>query len=490
MPLTQDQQDKKKLFWLYGSSLFFIIAGIVGTIFEFEYVYLFPALLLIALLATLSLDKLVFLSAILVPPSINFQDIGLGLGMILPSEPLIIGIFLLGIFKFLIEENYDKKIIKHPISIAIIIYLGWMAICIGPSSMPLVSLKFWLAKFWYVFVFYYLFSLIIKKQNNISAWFWAVIIPLSGVIVYVVIRHAEYQFGRDIFIHVIQPFFDNHGIYSSMLAMFVPFLFVAAIRGDLFNYGAFRRSIFFFLAGLFVFAIIFSYTRAAWVSLMVALAGFVVLSLRINIQLIFGTIALALVLGFSFQGQLIMKLQENKQGSSSKDIEDHLQSATNITNDPSNLERLNRWSCAYRMFRDKPIFGFGPGTFTWQYAPYQLSYQMTIISTNFGTLGNAHSEYLGPLAEMGFLGFINWLGLVLTLAYFGVRNYYRAVDPKIKMLSLATILGYVTYFAHAFLNSYMEYDKIAMPFWCFAAIITITDLYFVEKQKNENSISA
>ena len=30
---------------------------------------------------------------------------------------------------------------------------------------------------------------------------------------------------------------------------------------------------------------------------------------------------------------------------------------------------------------------------------------LTIISTNFGDGGNAHSEYLSPLAEQGFLDF-------------------------------------------------------------------------------------
>jgi len=37
----------------------------------------------------------------------------------------------------------------------------------------------------------------------------------------------------------------------------------------------------------------------------------------------------------------------------------------------------------------------------------------TIISTNFGNNGNAHSEYLGPLSEQGIIG----LGIVLALLF-------------------------------------------------------------------------
>ena len=65
------------------------------------------------------------------------------------------------------------------------------------------------------------------------------------------------------------------------------------------------------------------------------------------------------------------------------------------------------------MWEDKPWLGWGPGTYMFKYAPYQLSYQLTIISTNFGTNGNAHSEYLGPLAEQGIVGLLIVVSFVL-----------------------------------------------------------------------------
>ena len=38
------------------------------------------------------------------------------------------------------------------------------------------------------------------------------------------------------------------------------------------------------------------------------------------------------------------------------------------------------------MWQDKPFFGFGPGTYQFEYGPYQRSYEKTRISTDFGTL--------------------------------------------------------------------------------------------------------
>ena len=83
-----------------------------------------------------------------------------------------------------------------------------------------------------------------------------------------------------------------------------------------------------------------------------------------------------------------------------------MESFSNVSSDASNLERLNRWSCAWAMFQERPLWGWGPGTYQFEYAPFQTSDLRTIISTNNADLGNAHSEYLGPLAEQGVVGLV------------------------------------------------------------------------------------
>lgn len=46
-------------------------------------------------------------------------------------------------------------------------------------------------------------------------------------------------------------------------------------------------------------------------------------------------------------------------------------SVTNIQTDASNMERLNRWVSALRMFEERPMFGFGPGSYQFTYIPFQ-----------------------------------------------------------------------------------------------------------------------
>src|SRR6187399_1719267 len=143
----------------------------------------------------------------------------------------------------------------------------------------------------------------------------------------------------------------------------------------------------------------------------------------------------------------MIKLERNR-AQSATDFNKHLQSISNITTDASNLERINRWNSALRMFREKPVFGWGPGTYQFQYAPYQLSTEKTIISTNAGDQGNAHSEYIGPLAESGVLGAVTFVVLLIVVVYRALMLYRRLQDKEARLITLGILLGLVTYIVH------------------------------------------
>ncbi|HOZ88078.1 MAG TPA: O-antigen ligase family protein, partial [Bacteroidia bacterium] len=162
----------------------------------------------------------------------------------------------------------------------------------------------------------------------------------------------------------------------------------------------------------------------------------------------------------------------------------NVESVSNISTDASNLERLNRWSCAIRMWEDKPILGWGPGTYMFKYAPYQLSRDLTIISTNFGTNGNAHSEYLGPLSEQGIFGLVIVIALLLYATSLGYRLVYAVEDKETKILVTGLFLGLMTYFVHGFLNNFLDTDKLSLPFWGFLAALVTIDLYYDKKPRH------
>src|SRR5690606_31199117 len=121
---------------------------------------------------------------------------------------------------------------------------------------------------------------------------------------------------------------------------------------------------------------------------------------------------------------------------------------------------------------------WGPGTYMFQYAPFQASEDRTIISTNFGVQGNAHSEYLGPLSEQGIFGMTLMLALVLVTTVRAFRLYRRMPPGTDRAIMTAAFLGLVTYYLHGALNNFLDTDKASVPFWAFTAMIVLFDVKY------------
>jgi len=92
--------------------------------------------------------------------------------------------------------------------------------------------------------------------------------------------------------------------------------------------------------------------------------------------------------------------------------------------------------------------------------------------------GNAHSEYLGPLAEQGLPGILLMFLLVLVTAVRVMRLHARMPNGADKQLLAALFLGLITYYLHGVLNNFLDLDKASVPFWAFTAMIVLLDLKY------------
>jgi O-antigen ligase len=191
-----------------------------------------------------------------------------------------------------------------------------------------------------------------------------------------------------------------------------------------------------------------------------------------------------IIIGVLMSNYVVFHLEQNKQ-ESSVEISKHVRSIYNISNDISNLERINRWKCAYRMFEEKPVFGYGPGTYMFKYAPFQVYSDKTPISTNAGDLGNAHSEYLGALSESGILGLLSFLIIVVVTSIVAIRLYYRLEDVRLKLWVICSYIGLVTYYLHGIVNNFLDTDKISLPFWSFTVIIVYVDIQYKAMKRTQ-----
>jgi putative inorganic carbon (HCO3(-)) transporter len=474
--------DRAKLLWVYVSSALFLALNIYLFLHEKFWGLAAPLALLLAVLYIFSLDKVMLLITFMTPFAINLKSIEFGVGVSIPTEPMMFIVLLLFIVKLFLDGYSDNRVMRHPITIAIIINLVWIFITCFTSEIPLVSIKFLVARLWFVIPFYFIGILLFKEFRNIKAFNWLYVLPLIAVIFYTLYNHATFGFDKQHSNMVMRPFYNDHTAYGAVIALFLP-IFLGFSFSKVFKRS--YRILSFIALSIMVIGIIFSYSRAAWISIAFAIVGYLIILFRIKFYWLLLAITGLLAIIFMFRYQLIDKLEKNKQDSST-DFVKQVQSISNISSDASNLERINRWASAIRLFKERPIFGWGPGTYQFVYAPYQRSSEKTIISTNYGDMGNAHSEYIGPLSESGALGMLTFFGIVVTVIITGVRLHRNAKSREVRLLSLLIMLGLVTYYVHGFLNNFLDTDKASVPFWGFTAILVALELYHSDTEKPHN----
>ena len=473
--MLQNNAIKVTLFYLVTTG--FILLNIWFTVTRNSLAAnILPLILAGGLLALFSFDKLIYFVVIFAPLSVELRHLvpGMGFDMFLPTEPVLAGILILFLLKVVHERKFDREILLHPVSLAIYLNLFWIFITSLTSSMPLVSVKFLMARLWFLATFYFLMAKIFKDGKNIEKYIWLYLAGFILVIFYSIYRHWGYGLLNKQAAHfVMSPFYNDHTSYGAALAMYLPFTAWFVISR---SYSLKIRCWSAVVLGILFIAFILSYSRAAWLSLLVALAVLVIIKLRIRFKTMAITSIIFLLLVFSFQHEIVVYLERNSDESSSN-LTEHFSSMTNITTDASNLERLNRWGSAIRMFKERPVFGYGPGTYSFQYAKYQLKKDRTIISTNAGDAGNAHSEYLGPLSESGVGGLVTFLLIIITVIYTALNSWARLSDYRFRGLILAALIALITYYIHGFLNNFLDTDKLSAPFWGFTAIIVALDIY-------------
>ena len=439
-----------------------------------------PFVLIMAYVAFYHFDKLFMILVFCTPLSINIEEfVDGGVGLFLPTEPILFGMLMLIIFNQLQKNRFERAIIFHPISIIIIIQLLWIVFTSITSELPLVSFKFLLTKLWFFIPIYFYGILFFRAdEKNISKFIWLFVSALAIVVVYTLIVHASYGFDEKTSHWVMFPFFKDHTSYGAILALAFPLLI-----GLLYSkkQTPLLKSVLIFLLVLFTAGIIMSYTRAAWLSLFGALVVYLLIKFKVKFKYLAFLGCIGVLFIASNWVEIEHSLERNNAEHATDNMDERIESMANISSDASNLERINRWTCAIDLWQERPFLGWGPGTYAMVYGPYQQSRNLTIISTASGNRGNAHSEYLGPLAEQGLIGMLLMFVLIGFIMYYGITVYNRMPDGEAKVLLIVSILGLVTYFAHGFLNNYLDTDKATVPVWGLTALIVMLDLKYPKK---------
>jgi len=143
------------------------------------------------------------------------------------------------------------------------------------------------------------------------------------------------------------------------------------------------------------------------------------------------------------------------------------------------------------MIKDRPLFGSGLGTFLLHYLDYQANFlQRNPDYLNFwGKAGEAHNEYLQILAEMGIIGLLFFL-LIIIIFYktnFNLIKKIGTINGKIIIVGL--ISGVTVTLIHSVFSFPFHIPAVGSAFWFLIGITMSSENIFVKKEKGDEKIN-
>jgi putative inorganic carbon (hco3(-)) transporter len=197
---------------------------------------------------------------------------------------------------------------------------------------------------------------------------------------------------------------------------------IASLVGYVTFAGKRARTLALAVAGLCIFALIFTQERSVWVGAVAGLlcAGLASPQLRRRLPLA----ALAIVAGIAVAFVLVPGLQQR--------------TVERIGDQRTEWDRLNLNKAAENMIEARPLFGFGLGTFQAK-SPSYFEQNQNFPLTNTG--GELHNVFLSTAAELGLVGVATWV-LALFLAVGGaiiVRGPPELYPWRIGLIAIAVM---------------------------------------------------
>jgi hypothetical protein len=212
----------KKNAFLFLFGVLYILLSLYFIWVDQAYLTLFPIGLL-AIYFAVYYTEFTFLSiAFLTPLSINIEEYTDSFGLFVPTEPLLFGFLLFFLFLQIRKNILPKELWKNPIIWSVGFYIGWLFIASIMSTHPIVSLKFGLARLWFIVPVLLFGTYFFRKEINIKRFIWLLVIGMFIVICYTLIVHASYSFGEKEGHWVMWPFFKDHTSYGALTALILP----------------------------------------------------------------------------------------------------------------------------------------------------------------------------------------------------------------------------------------------------------------------------
>lgn len=439
-----------------------------------------PLLALLVFITIVDFRKTFYLLLFSIPLSTEVVFPG-GFGTDLPTEPLIVGlmlVFLLYIFRH--PDALLPGFFRHPVTILLLLHWAWTLIPLLYAANWLISLKFLLAKSWYIITFFFLSGLLLNSLHRLKQMFWVIFIPLMVTVLVVLVRHAAYDFSFADVYRVLSPFYRNHVSYAAIMAVFFPFVWYAR---NWYPEGSLKRYLLLIALLILLIAIQLSFTRAAMGAVLLSSGAFLIIHLRlVKPALIIALVVAASIVAWLAAGNNYLNFSPDYERTVSHKRFDNLLEATYQGEDISTMERFYRWIAGFNMVNERPWTGFGPGNFLEQYKAYTVNSFRTYVSHNPEQSG-IHCYYLMIAVEQGIPGLFFFLLPIIAALTVGERAYHRFTETHHKQAVMSSMLALIVILILCVINDLIETDKIGSFFFISLALLVNFDLL---SKKTEN----
>jgi len=350
----------------------------------------------------------------------------------------------------LVIVKHQKLAFPKNASLFFLLFLGWMFISTFFSKD--IGQTIWevLRTVSYFSLFLTIYNL--TRKNRLTQSFLLTCFVISGSILLVKDLYNFFSWGELSNGRYLVGSFYWHNQMAGFIVVLLPLLLSLFLAS---------RNLYFKLILLLVIfvsllAIVFTYSRGGWISLLAALILFSVISfkkIKSHIKPLFIMFGIFMFVTF-------IVLKPANVGKKTQSIITELSIQTRSVS--GNL-RTTVWQNTFKMIKDNPIFGVGHGAFGVAYNRYQNVPWLYAKYT--------HNHYLEYAAELGIVGFLLFAAIILN-AIFRVFVERKILSDYTRYPLLAGVIAALFGSAfHAFVD--IDWSRISLYsiFWILLAVL-------------------
>ncbi|MDD3656684.1 MAG: O-antigen ligase family protein [Atribacterota bacterium] len=158
----------------------------------------------------------------------------------------------------------------------------------------------------------------------------------------------------------------------------------------------------------------------------------------------------------------------------------------NITFGGSTLRRVAIWKFTWMMIEDYPILGSGVGTYDYHTLKYQAEFFARGNNRDIyphGKAAQAHNEYLQLWSELGIIGLLVFLWLIVSY-YRNILKYLSKIKDEEKAITIGLTGGVTAVLVDALFGFPLQLAASISLFWLFIGL-TICQINIALKSKKD-----